>query len=173
LAAIGTRVCLIGPECTGKTTLAEELARHFGVPWVPEFAREYALGRVLTFEDVAPIARGEIALLDAATNGGLVILDTDLISTVVYSRYYYGQCPEWIEAEARKRKADLYLLTDVDVPWTDDEIRDSVVARAELYGQFVMTLAEYGANVVMVGGDWEARQKQCTSLLLLESRIGA
>jgi NadR type nicotinamide-nucleotide adenylyltransferase len=157
LAAIGTRVCLIGPECTGKTTLAEELARHFGVPWVPEFAREYALGRMLTFEDVAPIARGEIALIDAATTGGLVILDTDLISTVVYSRYYYGRCPEWIEDEARARRADLYLLTDVDVPWTDDDVRDSAASRAALHGQFAVTLAKYGANFVSIGGNWETR----------------
>jgi NadR type nicotinamide-nucleotide adenylyltransferase len=153
------RVCLIGPECTGKTTLAEQLAEHFNAPWVPEFAREYAsrVARLLTFDDVEPIARGQMSLVDGAPKDGLVILDTDLISTVVYSRHYYGQCPEWIEAEARARKADLYLLTDIDVPWTPDAIRDSVAARAALHGQFAMTLGSYGANFVTIRGDWEAR----------------
>ena len=170
------RVCLIGPECTGKTTLAERLAEHFNAPWVPEFAREYAarVGRLLTVDDVEPIARGQIVLEDSWERGrpvrlgrktagetpalpGLVILDTDLISTVVYSRHYYGECPEWIEAEARARKASLYLLTDVDVSWAADDVRDSAAARAALHGQFAITLGNYGANFVAIRGDWEER----------------
>lgn len=163
MAALGqnsTRVCLIGPECTGKTTLAERLADHFGVPWVPEFAREYALqvGRLLTAEDIEPIARGQMALEDAApTTLSLTILDTDLISTVVYARHYYGTCPEWIETEARVRKADLYLLTDVDVPWTIDDVRDSAAPREILHRVFATTLAIYGADFVAIRGDRETR----------------
>jgi NadR type nicotinamide-nucleotide adenylyltransferase len=159
LAPHRARVCLIGPECTGKTTLAERLAAHFDAPWVPEFAREYALrvGRALTVDDVIPIAMGETALLDAAVSDGLLILDTDLISTVVYSRYYYGSCPDWIEAEALARRADLYLLMGVDVPWTDDAVRDSADSRVGLHGQFVSALAEFGANIVTISGSWEER----------------
>ena len=177
------RVCLIGPECTGKTTLAEELSRHFNAPWVPEFAREYAerAGRLLTYDDVEPIARGELALIDAAWERGrlaridaagetpalpaLLILDTDLISTVVYSRHYYGRCPEWIEAEARARKADLYFLTDIDVPWTADGVRDTAAARAALHGDFANALANVGANFATVAGDWERRWKTAVTRL--------
>jgi len=186
LAPLRTRVCLtvclIGPECTGKTTLAERLSVRFDAPWVPEFAREYALrvGRLLTFDDVEPIARGQMALEDAArtpttdnrqpTTDSLLILDTDLISTVVYSRHYYGQCPAWIEAEARLRRADLYLLTDIDVPWTADDVRDTAAARAALHGQFATTLANYGANFVTIRGDWEARLAAAAATLSF--RIG-
>ncbi len=162
LAPLGKRVCLIGPECTGKTTLAEQLAEHFGVAWVAEFAREYALrvGRLLTVDDVEPIARGQMALEDAApqpTTPSLTILDTDLISTVVYATHYYGTCPEWIATEAGVRKADLYLLTDVDVPWTIDDVRDSAAARETLHRVFATTLATYGADVVAIRGDRETR----------------
>jgi len=169
-------VCLIGPECTGKTTLAERLAVHYGAPWVPEFAREYALrvGRLLTFDDVEPIARGQMASEDTWERGrparlgqepagatpslpGLVILDTDLISTVVYSLHYYGQCPEWIGREGRARIADLYLLTDIDIPWAADGVRDSAAARALLHGQFATMLGALGANFVTIRGDWERR----------------
>jgi NadR type nicotinamide-nucleotide adenylyltransferase len=155
LAPHRTRVCLIGPECTGKTTLAEQLSAHFGAPWVPEFAREYAerVARELTVDDVEPIARGQMALEDAAANEGLVILDTDLISTVVYARHYYGQCPEWIEAAAAKRKADLYLLTDIDVPWVADGLRDSAAPRESLYDKFARTLKDYDANVATITGE--------------------
>ena len=153
------RVCLIGPECTGKTTLAGQLAEHFGVPWVPEFAREYAEreGRLLTAADVEPIARGQMALDDAAPDDELVILDTDLISTVVYATHYYDYCPEWIAAEARARRADLYLLTDVDVPWTIDDVRDSAAPREILHRKFATALANYGANFVAIRGDWKTR----------------
>lgn len=153
------RVCLIGPECSGKTTLAERLAVRFDVPWVPEFAREYAqrVGRLLTFEDVVPIARGQMALEDAAAYDDLIILDTDLISTVVYSGHYYDQCPVWIGHEARARKADLYLLTDIDIPWAADEVRDSAATRAALHGEFSVTLAAFGARFVVIRGGWDAR----------------
>lgn len=170
MAAHGTRtrVCLIGPECTGKTTLAEGLAVHFDAPWVPEFAREYAarVARELTVDDVEPIARGQMALEDAAPAEGLVILDTDLISTVVYARHYYGQCPEWIEAAAGARKADLYLLTDIDVPFIPDSLRDSAAPRELLFERFAQTLKAYEANVVTITGErFEAAVRQLDSLL--------
>jgi NadR type nicotinamide-nucleotide adenylyltransferase len=150
---------LIGPECSGKTTLAERLAVRFDVPWVPEFAREYALrvDRLLTFDDVIPIARGQMALEDAAAYDSLLILDTDLVSTVVYSGHYYDQCPLWIGREAKARKADLYLLTDIDIPWAADAVRDSAATRAALHGEFSTTLAAYGAHFVAIRGDWDAR----------------
>jgi NadR type nicotinamide-nucleotide adenylyltransferase len=162
LAPLGKRVCLIGPECTGKTTLAERLADHFGVGWVAEFAREYALrvSRLLTVDDVEPIARGQMALEDAARQprtDNLLILDTDLISTVVYATHYYATCPEWIETEARARKADFYLLTDVDVPWAIDDVRDSAAPRETLHRVFATTLATYGADFVAIRGDRETR----------------
>jgi NadR type nicotinamide-nucleotide adenylyltransferase len=162
------RVCLIGPECTGKTTLAEELSRHFDAPWVPEFAREYAerVARELTADDVDPIARGELALIDATPDEGLVILDTDLISTVVYARHYYGDCAGWIEREAQKRKSDLYLLLDIDLPWVADSLRDSATPRESLYAQFAQTLKNYEANVVAITGErFEAAVTRLNSLL--------
>jgi nicotinamide riboside kinase len=183
LAPLRTRVCLIGPECTGKTTLAEELSLHFNVPWVPEFAREYAqrVARELTADDVEPIARGELALIDAAWERGrlarrppagetpafpgLLILDTDLISTVVYARHYYGHCPEWIEREAQIRKSDLYLLLNIDLPWVPDSLRDSATPRESLFVQFAQTLKNYEANVVPITGErFAAAIKQLNSL---------
>jgi NadR type nicotinamide-nucleotide adenylyltransferase len=159
-ARLGLTVCLIGPECTGKTTLAQQLAAHFGVPWVPEFVREYAerVRRPLTVDDVEPIAMGEIALLDAAdADDGLLILDTDLVSTMVYSRHYYGGCPEWIVAEAAVRRADLYLLTGIDVPWSGDDVRDSASAREDLHRAFASALAALDARVTVISGPAEAR----------------
>jgi HTH-type transcriptional repressor of NAD biosynthesis genes len=153
------RTCLIGPESTGKTALAQALARHFNAEWVPEYAREYVEGRGnrLSYQDVEPIARGEIALL----NGAGVILDTDLISTVVYSRHYYGRCPEWIVEEVHRRRADLYLLMDTDLLWRADSARDAGgEEREDLFDQFRRALDEFETRWTIISGDREERLKQ-------------
>jgi nicotinamide riboside kinase len=129
---------------------------------VPEFAREYVLrvNRPLTFEDVDLIAEGQLAFEERAAPlaVGRIILDTDLISTVVYSQYYYGKVPPWITRAAAARLAHLYLLLDCDVSWTPDPARDPTpAARPALYEAFVRTLAGHGARVVRVGGGWEER----------------
>ena len=152
------RICLTGPECTGKTQLAQRLARELGVPWVPEYAREYAVarGNDLGPQDVEPIAHGQIALMDAVAPPA--ILDTDLLSTVVYARHYYGACPPWIEAEARRRRADLYLLMDTDVEWIADPARDAGGdAREDLFDAFRATLDEFETTWRIVSGEWEER----------------
>jgi NadR type nicotinamide-nucleotide adenylyltransferase len=155
------RICLTGPECTGKTTLAQRLAEHYGTAWVPEFAREYALevARPLTLTDVDPIARGQMAGEDLLTldAGGLLILDTDLISTIVFSNYYYSAVPQWIVAEARRRLADLYLVADIDVPFELDPARDAEAHRIEHAHLFHRTLDEFGARYVVVSGGLESR----------------
>ncbi len=161
------RICLTGPECTGKSTLAARAARELGATCVREFAREYVERHqcVLTPEDVDPIARGEIANLDAA-RGDLIVLDTDLISTVVYARHYYGHCPSWIEEEARARRADLYLLLDTDVPWLPDPARDAGGdEREDLFDAFRAALDEFETEWEIVSGGWEARWARVRSAL--------
>ena len=155
------RICLTGPECTGKTTLAQRLAEHYGTAWVPEFAREYALevARPLTLTDVDTIARGQMAGEDLVTidAAGMLILDTDLISTVVYSNYYYSAVPQWIVTEARRRLADLYLVADIDVPFELDPARDAETHRIEHAHAFRRTLDEFGAKYIVISGEPECR----------------
>ncbi len=151
------RICITGPECTGKTTLAERLATELGVTWVPEAARLYAerIGRELTVDDVEPIAREHIAMAGAAGPGA--VLDTDLVSTAVYGRYYYGFTSPWIETEANARLADLYLLCDVDVPWVPDGIRDRPAQRESIFGKFATDLRARRAHTVVIRGPWDVR----------------
>lgn len=157
----GTRVVLTGPECTGKTTIAEALAGRFGAPWVPEAARRFAerAGEPLSAATVEPIARLWIASADEALAPAppLCIFDTDLISTVVYARHYYGHCPAWIAEEAHTRKAELYLLGAPDLPWRADGVRDRPNHRAELFHDFARTLREIGAHVIVLRGTGPAR----------------
>jgi NadR type nicotinamide-nucleotide adenylyltransferase len=166
------RLVLSGAESTGKTTLAERLAERAGTTWVPEYAREYAVavGRALVASDVERVARGQMAAEDAAASrvgkSGLLILDTDLVSTTVYSRLYYGSCPAWIDEAALRRLGDLYLFCDVDVPWVPDfPARDRPQDRSRIHSRFEARLRELDAAYVMVRGDWEARWERAVRAL--------
>jgi NadR type nicotinamide-nucleotide adenylyltransferase len=141
------QIAVTGSECTGKTTLAEALAAHYGTVWVPEFARQFLICKSAApeYEDVEAIARGQIALEDerAGMAFHILIKDTDLLSNIVYSQHYYGDCPHWIELAFEKRAADLYLLTDIDVPWVPDgEQRDRGARRDEMHELFRSALID-------------------------------
>jgi NadR type nicotinamide-nucleotide adenylyltransferase len=155
------RVVVTGSESTGKTRLAERLARHFGTVWVPEFARGYldAKPTPLDASDIEPIARGQIAAEEAGARGAnrVVFLDTDLASTEVYAAHYYGTCPEWIREEGRRRVPHLYLLAGIDAPWVADPQRDRGHRRLEMHELFRRRIAEAGAPVVEVRGSWDER----------------
>lgn len=163
------RVCLIGAECTGKTSLAQRLAEHYQTVWVPEFAREFALevARPLTLADVDTIARGQIAGEDllAIDASRILILDTDLVSTAVYSNYYYSAVPQWVRTEAQRRLADLYLLTDVDVPFELDPARDAEEHRLEHARAFRRALEDFGASHVVISGEWEERFRRAVDAI--------
>ena len=155
------RVVVTGSECTGKSTLARELAAAYGVECVPEYVRTFveSIGGRPQFSDHGPIARGQKALEDEyrARATRLLIHDTDLLSTVAYCRAYFARCPEWIEAAAIDRKAQLYLVCDIDVPWVADGLRDRGDRRDEMHRLFQSVLTEAGATYVIVRGSREIR----------------
>ena len=156
-----TRVVLTGSESTGKSTLAARLAEHYGAVLVPEFVRGFAVqkGGEITFADHGPITKGQMALEDELTLGvsGLIIQDTDLLSTVVYCRHYFGTCPAWILHEASRRAPDLYLLCEIDLPWVADGVRDRGDRREEMQQLFRDAVAASGARFTTILGSGDAR----------------
>lgn len=171
-----TRVVLTGSESTGKTTLALQLAAHYGVECVPEFVREYAAQKAspLAMSDHGPIAHGQMALENsyAARAESLLIQDTDLLSTVAYCHHYFGACPPWIEETAMTRRPALYLLAGIDVPWEADGIRDRGKRRDEMHTLFVETLRRLKAPYVVIVGLGEQRLQRALAIVdaLLQSR---
>jgi NadR type nicotinamide-nucleotide adenylyltransferase len=156
-----TRVVLTGSESTGKTTLAWRLAQHFGAEYVPEFVRGYAEKKsgVLSFGDHGPIAHGQMELEDKhiARAQGLIIQDTDLLSTMVYCDHYFGQCPPWIVEAAAARRPDLYLLCDIDIPWIPDSVRDRGHMREAMQQLFRDAVSASGSPSAVVTGTGDDR----------------
>jgi NadR type nicotinamide-nucleotide adenylyltransferase len=154
------RIVITGPEAVGKTTLAAALASHFDVPWAAEYARAYAEAarRPLTIEDIEAIARGQLEGETAAEHAALdlgaqfVVLDTDLVSTVVYAKHYYGTSPEWVVRAASERRGDLYLLLEPDLPWVPDSVRDRPENRHAMHRNFRTWLHRFDARVAGIRG---------------------
>ncbi|NNK19412.1 MAG: ATP-binding protein [Maribacter sp.] len=163
------KVVIFGPESTGKTTLSEQLARHYNTVWVPEYAREYLQDKwnnerkTCEPKDLLPIAEGQIRLEnDLATKATeLLICDTDLLETKVYSEaYYLGYCDPLLEKYALENKYDLYFLTYIDIPWEADDLRDKPNERERMFLYFKDTLEKYNRNFVILKGDKRTRLKK-------------
>ena len=122
------RILILGPESTGKSTLAADLAAHFREPWVPEFAREYLekLNRTYEFEDLSEIAKGQIELEDelAQNASKFLFVDTDLRVIKVWSEHKFDKVSGWILEEIERRTYSKILITDVDLPWEADPFRE-------------------------------------------------
>jgi len=165
------RVVVFGPESTGKTTLAKNLAGHFNTVWVPEYARGHLdpKGGKCVAADIPLIAAGQAASEDALAEQAnrVLICDTDLLTTTIWSDVYFGDCPAWICAEAKNRRYDLHLFCDIDVPWVDDRQRDMPHRRAEFRDRCQAALVAHGATVVRISGSWDERLRPAITVVEL------
>jgi nicotinamide riboside kinase len=167
------KIALFGPESTGKTTLAKQLADYYATEWVPEFAREYLQKKweenkqVCTQEDMMPIAYGQVALenekLDTAKD--YLFCDTNLLVTKVFSEVYYGNCNPLLNEAALAHEYDLFFLTDIDVPWEKDDIRDNPNKRETVFSVFKQTLIDNKKPFVTISGDKESRLAKAVAII--------
>jgi NadR type nicotinamide-nucleotide adenylyltransferase len=155
------RISVFGPESTGKSTLAAELARASGTVWVPEFARAYleSRGAVLARPDIDTIGQGQIALEDALARDAdrVLVCDTDPLLTVVWSEVMFGESPAWLREAARARRYELTLLCDVDLPWISDLVRYLPDDRAGFAARCERALRDAGRCFMHVRGAGAAR----------------
>ncbi|MFP4844835.1 AAA family ATPase [Winogradskyella sp. PE311] len=162
------KIVLFGPESTGKTTLSRQLAKHYNTFWVPEYARQYLQAKwdseqkICEPKDLLPIAIGQMKLENdlAKKTDSLLICDTDLLETKVYSEaYYLNTCDPILETHALENYYDLYFLTNIDVPWQADDLRDKPNERAQMFKAFEDTLKTYKRPYVLLEGNKEKRLK--------------
>ncbi|WP_150304116.1 AAA family ATPase [Pseudomonas saliphila] len=165
-------VVLTGPESTGKSWLAKDLQRHFGGLLVSEYVREFidAEKRDTCFADVPVIARCQLMQEDAARQRQpeLLILDTNLLSNVLWSRTLFNDCPEWMEAELLTRQYDQYLLLSPEgVPWVADGQRcqPEPKQRHAFYQACRSWLNYHQQPMTEITGSWSHRQAYTRDLV--------
>ncbi len=165
------KIVLFGPESTGKTTLSKLLARQYNTVWVREFARNYLQNKwnnerkTCEHEDLVPIAIGQMNLENDLSKKAdkVLICDTDLLETKVYSEEYYGGFvdPE-LDNAALKNQYDLYLLTYIDTPWEEDDLRDRPEQRQEMFDAFESALIKHNRPFILLKGTVKNRLDKAT-----------
>jgi NadR type nicotinamide-nucleotide adenylyltransferase len=177
------KIVIIGPESTGKSTLCEKLAAHYNTLWVPEYAREYleTNGTEYSYDDLLTIAKGQIELEDKVpgiryqehighspftihhspltTHHSLLFIDTDLYVIKVWAEFVFKKCHNWILNHIAERKYDLYLLCDVDLPWTEDPLREypEKKTRKKIFLFYKELMINQSTPWCIISGNYEER----------------
>lgn len=175
------KIALYGPESTGKTTLAKQLAEHYKTEWTPEFARDYLQAKwnnskqICEEHDLLPIAIGQTKLENDSLlkANQILISDTCLMVTKVFSDLYYGKTNPILDKAAKKHKYDLFILTDIDVPWEKDDLRDAPLNRRETLEKFEQALVQFNKPYLIISGSKEKRLQKAISWIdnLIESKL--
>ncbi len=150
------RIAIIGPESTGKSKLAQELAVSYHTEWVPEFARFYLdrLDRDYEQADLLAMAKAQLIWEDDRAESATQYLfcDTNLIVLKVWSDDKYGDTDPWILQDLATKHYDFYLLSDIDVPWQEDPQREHPHRRKEFFDRYRHYLEVHNLPYAVVRG---------------------
>jgi NadR type nicotinamide-nucleotide adenylyltransferase len=173
------KIVVLGPESTGKSTLAEALAKHYGVVDCKEYARQYLHenGTKYNFEDLLTIAKGQLTLEEEAIqkaeqqlidrSKNKIVIDTNMYVMKVWCEYVFNNCHTYILDEIHKREYDLYLLCDIDLAWTPDEMREypDEKPRQELFAIYKDILINQNTPWGIVSGAGDERTQNAIKLI--------
>ncbi len=151
------KIAIVGPESTGKSTISQQLAKHYNVPWVPEFARYYcaALTSACTLQDEINMFHGQVALEEsvlATADTDFIICDTTFVTVKIWSDEMLGETPQIVLDELIARPYDFYILLDIDLPWQEDPLRDFPYMREHFMEIWHKELKALNAHYRVVGG---------------------
>jgi NadR type nicotinamide-nucleotide adenylyltransferase len=152
---------IVGPESTGKSTLTKALANHYQVDFVHEIAREYLnqLGRDYQIDDLKKIASLQLEAENTHRKlpQKIILCDTTLLVIKIWSEYKYHQCDEWILKAEKENDYDLILLTDIDLPWIEDPLREHPHERATLFSIYYRSLIQKKQPFKIIFGNEKER----------------
>jgi len=167
------KIVVIGPESTGKSTLCEELARHYATLWCPEYAREYLTihGTEYNYDDLLMIAKGQLSLeeksesevssqkSEVGSHSQLLFIDTDMYVMKVWCEFVFGKCHQFILDQIRERKYDLYLLCNTDLEWVPDKLREypDLTTREKLYFIYKTLMQNQPTPWIEISGNRDQR----------------
>lgn len=169
------KIAVTGSESTGKSTLCADLATHFNGFLLPEYARTYLenLNRKYTYDDILHIAKTQLeqekilteTILKQDVKNAILFVDTELINIKIWLQYYNYEVPEWIETGISAQNYNLYLLTDIDMPWVSDALREHPTKRSFLFQRFIEELNFYNKPYHVISGIDTSRTQAAVEVL--------
>jgi len=151
------KIGITGPESSGKTTLAKELATFLNCTYAPEYARSWLSERQGRYqvEDLDTMAKGQVACWQSS--GPMLICDTDMLVYTIWSQVKFGKVSSTIEQLAQAHVMNAYLLCRPDIPWEADPLREHPEQRDELFELYLQTLNEKGLPYCIIEGPMNQR----------------
>jgi NadR type nicotinamide-nucleotide adenylyltransferase len=138
------KIAVTGPESTGKSTIAKQLAVHYNTLWVPEYARDFLekTNGNYTEKNLVQILNGQVESENSMIlkANKFLFCDTDPLVIWVWSKVKYGRVDPHIEMALNNHKYDFYLLMYPDLPWEKDKLRESEDKLIEHYNIYLNKL---------------------------------
>lgn len=169
------KVCIIGTESCGKTTLCQKLADHYHTDYVPEFGRIYVEQYLdgneldLSYNDYALISDTHKFLIEDQCDKGemITIIDTNALITGFYQLLYEGSIDPMVEEYIKEESYDLVIFLDDDVPWVDDGMRMSGDNREYTKKLLWDLVLQYGIEPTIISGGYEERYDKALDIINL------
>lgn len=156
-----TKICLVGTESTGKSTLSMKLAKEFDCEFVPEMAREIIpVTDYVTYSDLIRVANDQanaIINYSQASKAPLLIVDTDIITTKSYARFLFDRelkVDEWID---QANEMSHYFFMQPNCPFIQDGTRLNEENRIKLHESHINLFKNFDIKLVLVDGSWDER----------------
>jgi NadR type nicotinamide-nucleotide adenylyltransferase len=176
------KIVILGPECTGKSTLCKQLAEYYQTIWCKEFARAYLLnnGNEYAYADLEKIAEGQLNLEDRcmdelqrnilankSISWPFLFIDTDMYVMKIWCEYVFENCHPFILDQIALRKYDLYLLCNIDLPWEQDGLREypEAAKRQELFNMYHDLLVHQSTPWAIISGSINERLQQAIAVI--------
>jgi len=165
-AHFAKRVCVVGAESTGTTTMARALAEHYRTVWVPEYGRTYSTGKLLSetandwhTREFVHIAETQNRMEDALAKQAnkILICDTDSFATSLWHERYMAHASPEVDRLFQDRNYDLYFLTADDIPFVQDGTRDGEHIRHWMHKKFIEKLKKHNRPFIILTGCHEKR----------------
>ncbi|MBK9149453.1 MAG: ATP-binding protein [Flavobacteriales bacterium] len=169
------KIAIVGPESSGKSTLARDLGRHgivvgeFARPYLTDSGPGYEEADLLTIAQAQARAEDEAQILAEQQRLPMLICDTDLLTIRIWSEEKYDRCDPWIREQSEQRQYDLWLLCTPDIPWEPDPLRENPHDRDRLFGVYQAMLEQLRKPYIILSGD---RQLRLRTAIEAMDRVG-
>ncbi len=159
------KIVITGPECCGKTTLANSLSKVYKCNVVKEFARKYLekSNGHYNYEDLLKIAKGQFKEEKKmeSLEKKILICDTAIHTIKIWSLEKYNKCDPWIIK--KRENYNHYLLCSPEIPWEADPLRENPKDRKRIFQIYLEELKN--KPMTIISGTQSERIKQAQKLI--------